>query len=218
MTFEDFHRWLWGLVVVLCFGGLLTTAQAEPLKPTIYYQPEGENSSLQQLIELPLQQWQTIPADEAVSFGYTPQAYWFRVQVGANRSDRMLYLGYPLLDSIDAYFVQNGRVLQHTHVGDHQPFAARPVHNKNFVIPIPTHAAHDVFLRVRTESSLRFPLEIWEPIAFMESYQYQVAATGLYFGLLLCMAIYNFFIFLVTREVSFLNYSAYTLSIGLLMA
>ena len=218
MTFEDFHRWLWGLVVVVCFGGLLTTAQAEPLKPTIYYQPEGEDSSLQQQIEIPLQQWQTIPADEAVSFGYTPQAYWFRVQVDASNSDRMLYLGYPLLDSIDAYFVQDGRVLQHTHVGDHQPFAARPVHNKNFVIPIPTHAAHDIYLRVRTESSLRFPLEIWEPIEFMESYQYQVAATGLYFGLLLCMAIYNFFISFVTRDVSFLNYSAYTLSIGLLMA
>ncbi|WP_417666299.1 diguanylate cyclase [Pseudidiomarina sp.] len=217
MTIKTIHRLLL-LLVVLCFGDALSVVQAEPLKPTIYYQQESENTSLQQLIGSSLQQWQTVPENEAVSFGYTPEVYWFRVQVGANAADRILYLGYPLLDSIDAYFVQEGEVIRHYNMGDQQPFSARPVHNKNFVVPVPTHAEHEVYIRVRTESSLRFPLEVWEPLEFMEANQYQVAATGLYFGLLLCMAIYNLFNFLVTRDISFLNYSAYTLSIGLLMA
>ncbi|WP_417659080.1 diguanylate cyclase [Pseudidiomarina sp.] len=217
MTIKTIHRWLL-LLVVLCFGDALSVVQAEPLKPTIYYQQESESTSLQQLIGSPLQQWQKVPKNEAVSFGYTPEVYWFRVQVGANAADRILYLGYPLLDSIDAYFVQNGEIIRHYNMGDQQPFSARPVPNKNFVVPVPTHAEHEVYIRVRTESSLRFPLEVWEPLEFMEANQYQVAATGLYFGLLLCMVIYNLFNFLVTRDISFLNYSAYTLSIGLLMA
>ncbi|RUO59280.1 sensor domain-containing diguanylate cyclase [Pseudidiomarina marina] len=217
MTYKTFQQWMI-LLVVLCFGGALSEARAEPAKPLIYYQQESENTSLQQLIDSPLQNWQTIPENEAVSFGYTPEAYWFRVQVDENEADRMLYLGYPLLDSIDVYFVKSGEVLKQLHMGDQLPFNERPVHNKNFVVPVPTHNAHDIYIRVRTESSLRFPLEIWEPLEFMEANQYQVAATGLYFGLLLCMAIYNLFNFLVTRDISFLNYSAYTLSIGLLMA
>lgn len=206
------------VLMVWCFGSALTVAQAEPIKPTIYYQQESANWSLTQMIDSPLQQWRTVPEGEAVSFGYTPEAYWFRISVDASQADRVLYLGYPLLDSIDAYFVRQGQVIHQISMGDQRPFAERPVHNKNFVIPIPTHAAHDVYIRVRTESSLRFPLEVWEPLDFMEANQYQVAATGLYFGLLLCMAVYNLFNFLVTREISFLNYSAYTLSIGLLMA
>lgn len=217
MTNKVAHQLL-TLLMVVCFGGALSEAHAEPLKPTIYYQQESANTSLETLVDSPLQQWRTIPEGEAVSFGYTPEAYWFRVHVGANDADRILYLGYPLLDSIDVYFVNQQQVVKHYNMGDQQPFAARPVHNKNFVVPVPTHAEHDVYIRVRTESSLRFPLEVWEPLDFMEANQYQVAATGLYFGLLLCMAIYNLFNFLVTREISFLNYSAYTISIGLLMA
>lgn len=217
MKLNVFHQLLL-VLVVWCFGLALPAAQAEPIKPTIYYQAESENTSLTQLIDSPVQQWRTIPEGEAVSFGYTPQAYWFRMHIAASDADRMLYLGYPLLDSIDAYFVRNGQVIHTISMGDQLPFAERPVHNKNFVVPVPTHAAHDVYIRVRTESSLRFPLELWEPLDFMEANQYQVAATGLYFGLLLCMVIYNLFNFLVTREISFLNYSAYTLSIGLLMA
>ena len=217
MTYKTFQQWMI-LLVVLCFGGALSEARAEPTKPLIYYQQESENTSLQQLIDSPVQNWQTIPEGEAVSFGYTPNAYWFRIRVGEHEADRMLYMGYPLLDSIDVYFVQSGKVFKQLHMGDQLPFNERPVDNKNFVVPLPTHAAHDVYIRVRTESSLRFPLEIWAPLDFMESHQYQVAATGLYFGLLLCMAIYNLFTFLVTRDTNFLNYSAYTLSIGLLMA
>lgn len=217
MKFTVVHQLLFTLVV--CFVSLVFgSAQAAPVKPTIYYQPESANTSLVQLIDSPVQQWRTIPEGEAVSFGYTPQAYWFRMHIGASDADRVLYLGYPLLDNIDAYFVRNGQVIHEITMGDQQPFGERPVHNKNFVVPVPIHAAHDVYIRVRTESSLRFPLELWEPLDFMESNQYQVAATGLYFGLLLCMAIYNLFNFLVTREISFLNYSAYTISIGLLMA
>lgn len=217
MKFKVVHQWLIALVVC-CVGAVVTVAHAEPIKPTIYYQAEGTKTSLDQLIGSPTQQWRSLPEGEAVSFGYTPEAYWFRVSVAASDADRILYLGYPLLDNIDAYFVRDGQVIQHVALGDQVPFTERPVHNKNFVVPIPTHAAHDVYVRVRTESSLRFPLEVWEPLDFMEANQYQVAATGLYFGLLLCMAIYNFFNFLVTREISFLNYSAYTIAIGLLMA
>ncbi|MGI0153661.1 sensor domain-containing diguanylate cyclase [Pseudidiomarina sp. WS423] len=218
-------RWV-TLVLLLIIGVAVTAVKAQPtppkplqvVKPTIYYQAETNTTTLLGLLQQPAAAWQQMPAGEAVSFGYTPQAYWFKVSVGANDADRILYLGYPLLDSIDVYFVQAGQVLSQVSMGDQYPFAQRPIHNKNFVVPLPTHAAHDIYLRVQTESSLRFPLEIWPPLQFMEFHQYQVAATGLYFGLILCMVFYNLFTYLVTRDRSFLNYSAYTLSVGLLMA
>ncbi|RUO39516.1 hypothetical protein CWE22_09465 [Pseudidiomarina aestuarii] len=211
-------RTLWALLGLVCLIGLAPAAKAAVEEPQIYYQPETATTSFAQLLASASSSWEQIPQGEAVSFGYTPQAYWFKVEVAASRSDRILYLGYPLLDSVDIYFVQNGAIIDQLLVGDNLPFAQRPILNKNFVIPMASRAEQTIYLRVRTESSLRFPLEIWQPAEFMQAQQYQVAATGLYFGLLLCMVVYNFFNYLVTREFSFLNYSAYTLSIGLLMA
>lgn len=211
-------RTLWALLCLVCVVGLAPAANAAVEEPQIYYQPETADTSFAQLLTADPDEWQKVPLGEAVSFGYTPQAYWFKVNVEASRSDRILYLGYPLLDSVDIYFVQDGAIIDQLLVGDNLPFAQRPIPNKNFVIPLSSRAEQSIYLRVRTESSLRFPLEIWQPAQFMAAQQYQVAATGLYFGLLLCMVVYNFFNFLVTREWSFLNYSAYTLSIGLLMA
>ncbi|PTB83213.1 hypothetical protein C9986_00730, partial [Pseudidiomarina aestuarii] len=199
-------RTLWALLGLVCLLGLVSAAKAAVEEPQIYYQPETATTSFAQLLASERSSWQQIPRGEAVSFGYTPQAYWFKVDVAASRSDRILYLGYPLLDSVDIYFVQNGAIIDQLLVGDNLPFAQRPILNKNFVIPMASRAEQTIYLRVRTESSLRFPLEVWQPAEFMQAQQYQVAATGLYFGLLLCMVVYNFFNYLVTREFSFLNY------------
>ncbi|SDB42373.1 diguanylate cyclase (GGDEF) domain-containing protein [Pseudidiomarina indica] len=212
------YRWVGWLLLLICWGSVMTAARANVVTPTIYYQSTAAEQTLAELIASPAERWQEIPAGEAVQFGYTQNTYWFHVQAPAANHDRILYLGYPLLDSIDVYFVQKGELLNYSHLGDQQPFYARPIHNKNFIVAVPTHAEHDIYLRVRTESSLRFPIELWEPVAFMQAYQNQVVATGLYFGLLACMAMYNLFYFLVTREVNFLNYSIYTVLIGLLIA
>lgn len=172
-----------------------------------------------QLADLLVQeQWQSLPPGAEVSFGYTPATYWFKSYLPAADADRILYLGYPLLDSVDIFFVRDEAVIQTYHVGDKQPFDARPVEHKNFIVPLPDQQAVEVYLRVRTESSMRFPLEVWQPLEFMQDQQYLVAATGLYFGLLYCMVIYNLFSFGVTRDPTFLKYSAYIVSIGLLLA
>ncbi len=162
--------------------------------------------------------WQQLAPGREVSFGYTPHTYWFKAEIPAVDADRILYLGYPLLDSVNIFFVRNDEVIDTYHVGDRQPFDKRPVEHKNFIVPLPDRQAVEVYLKVRTESSMRFPLEIWQPLEFMQEQQYLVAATALYFGLLYCMAIYNLFSFGVTRDPAFLKYSAYIVSIGLLLA
>ncbi|RUO69105.1 sensor domain-containing diguanylate cyclase [Pseudidiomarina salinarum] len=190
---------------------------ATKLEPTIYYQTDPAHQlQLTDLIEQG--EWQRLPLGSEVSFGYTTDTYWFKSRIPAANEDRILSLGYPLLDSVGIFFVRNGEVIETYHVGDKQPFDERPVEHKNFIVPLPDRQAAEVYLQVRTESSMRFPLEIWQPLAFMQEQQYLVAATAMYFGLLYCMAIYNLFSFGVTRDPAFLKYSAYIVSIGLLVA
>ncbi len=195
------------------------SARADMIRPPIYYQPEQPSINIDRLISNPeFQKWDVVQSNESVYLGYIETAYWFRTHVPAANSDRVLHLGYPLLDNIDVYFVSNNEVVEHVVMGDYYPFHERPVLNKNFVTPLPSNEALDIYIRVKTESSLRFSLEIWDPVALIEEQQFQLSITGIYFGLIFTMMLYNLFTFLVTRDRSFLNYSAYSFFVGLFMA
>ena len=210
--------WMWCVWVsfIISFSVPVSYAQSEPTQ--LSYLVESEQPlNLDKVMALPTSAWQTVE-DNEVSFGYTTQVHWFTAQFNAATHDRVLHIGYPLLDDLQLYFVRNGQVIAEQRLGDHQPYQQRPIDHKNFVVELPDQQALTVYMRVRTESSMRFSFQLWQPIEFHQQQQYLAAATALYFGLLLCMAVYNCFSFGVTRDVSFLNYAAYIVSIGLLLA
>ncbi|RUO63586.1 sensor domain-containing diguanylate cyclase [Pseudidiomarina insulisalsae] len=203
------------LAAVLAYG---TPVHAQEDMPPVYYHvDESGSASIESLIDKPPSYWQVVPGDGA-SFGYTSAVYWFYFELKASDHDRQLRVGYPLLDKIDAYFVQNGEVIDRIRTGDSYEFSQREVHSRNFILPVESHAATSVYLRVETTSSMRVPLSIWKPADLIADEQLLNTATGMYFGLLLCMAIYNFFSYVVTRDRRFAYYSGYIVAIGLLLA
>lgn len=213
-----FRTWMWLALVSVSIGLVAPVSYAQDEPTQLAYLVDAEQQhTLKSIIDLPASAWQTLP-DNEVSFGYTTEVHWFTAAVSAAHHDRILHVGYPLLDDVRIYFVRNGELIAQQYLGDHQPYRQRPIDHKNFVVELPDQQALTIYLRVRTESSMRFTFQLWKPVEFQQQQQYIAAATALYFGLLLCMAVYNFFSFGVTRDVSFLNYAAYIISIGLLLA
>nr|WP_241971742.1 diguanylate cyclase [Aliidiomarina sanyensis] len=136
----------------------------------------------------------------------------------AGEGRRLLQIEYPLLDNVHVAFVLDGEVVSEYHVGDQQPFTERPVLANSFVLPVPDTEAHEAFVRVQTSSSVRVPLYIWQESDFHAAQGPLNVAVGLYFGVLICMVVYNLFGYVVTREPSFFSYSIYVIFTGLLMA
>lgn len=209
---------MWCALVSLSIGLSVPASQAQTATTQLRYLVDAEQQlNIDKVIALPISAWRNAP-DNEISFGYTTQVHWFAADVSAANHDRILHIGYPLLDTVDLYFVRQGEVIKQQQLGDLQRYSARPIDHKNFVVELPDQQALTIFMRVRTESSMRFTFELWKPVEFHQQQQYLAAATALYFGLLLCMMVYNVFSFGVTRDVSFLNYAGYILSIGLLLA
>ncbi len=209
---------LW--LILLLLGGLsvATPSLAQTPQPKLQYLVDAEQQlTLERVLEYPASAWQVVENDEA-SFGYTTDTYWFISHIDEAAFDRIVHIGYPLLDSVQVYFVRDGELLGQYHVGDQQPYKARPIDHKNFVFELPDRGAVTLVMRIQTESSMRFSFSVWKPVEFHQQQQYIAGSTAVYFGLLLCMMVYNFFSFGVTRDVSFLNYAAYIFSIGLLLA
>ncbi len=210
--------WL-ALTLLVTFTSMVSAQAdtADDMPPVYYHIDENGRQSIEQVIDKELNAWEVLN-QRAASFGYTSDTYWFHFSLPAVDHDRVLRIAYPLLDNVDIYFVQDNEVIQRTKVGDEQEFSQRPIPSRNFVVPVATRDSVSVYMKVATSSSMRVPLSIWQPTKLLSDEQLVTTATALYFGLIICMIVYNLFSFSLTRDPYFAYYSAYILAIGLLLA
>jgi len=102
-------------------------------------------------------------------------------------------------------------------LGDKQPFWSRPLQHHNFVVPLqlPTDSSAEIYLQVRSTSSIQVPITLWDEQAF---HTLQIAPTimhGIYYGGLLIIALYNLLIYFVLGERAYLYYVSYIISMAL---
>lgn len=216
-------RWLYGLfglglllVMTLWFG---INAEAEVPhnddKLDISFLSSEQPLTLADVAEADSVDWKSLQGQRA-SFGYTDDEYWLKVPIAAATYDRVLHIGYPLIDYLDLYWMKNDGIKTYQ-LGDQQPYYERPILTSEFSIPVPAGQSGVMYIRSRTESSMRLPLSIRSETEFFDTQMQKRLAEGIYFGVLLCMAVYNLFGFVASREPEFGLYSLYTLFFGGLM-
>lgn len=66
-----------------------------------------------------------------------------------------------------------------------------------------------LLFRLRGEDTMRFPLQIWKPEAFQRFRDATTALFAAYFGAMFIMVVYNLFVFVSTRDRSYLMYVLY---------
>lgn len=207
------------LVLFLFLLPMSATADiADRFIPEVYVVTEpGTELTLDEALAIPSERWEYI-GTEVPSFGYTGDIYWLQFTLPGSRDERLIHIGYPLLDHIEVYFVSAYGEREHFFTGDSLPFEQRPVHHEEFVIPVPFKELTTVLVRVESGSSMRIPVTVWNEERFYIDRNSQSMAMGVYFGLLICMIVYNLFTYVVTREPGFLNYSLYVTCTGLLVS
>ncbi len=187
-----------------------------------YWAEPAGRTTLEEARSLPEDQWQR-NRKGSISLGYGDEVYWFRVRIG-NQGEAseplFLEIGYPVLDHIEVYLVRDGEVAEQHVLGDNRPFYDRPVHHRNFLVPLALPASGDisVYLRVDTSSSMQVPLTLWEQDAYYVSDQARSLFEGIYYGIVLVMILYNLFVYMAVGERSFLYYVGYILAMPLFLA
>ncbi|MGM0526271.1 MAG: sensor domain-containing diguanylate cyclase [Pseudomonadota bacterium] len=216
-------RWIYTLATLLAvlLAGLWYNANAQVSGPSsqeainLSYLSSDEPLSLSDIYEKSNDDWQELGSSRA-SFGYTDDQYWLRTQIERKNYDRILHIGYPLLDELNIYWVQSDNVKTYA-LGDHKPYYERPILTSEFSVPLPAGKSGTLYMSARTESSMRLPISIRSETQFFDAQMQKRLAEGIYFGVLLCMAVYNLFGFVASREPEFGLYSLYTLFFGGLM-
>ncbi|HET7844922.1 MAG TPA: 7TM diverse intracellular signaling domain-containing protein, partial [Xanthomonadales bacterium] len=148
------------------------------------------------------------------TFGFARGTYWFHLGVrnaDHPRADWLLAIAYSLLDHAELYTAHADGRVDRFESGDRVPFASRAVSHRHITFPLPLGAGErvDLYLRVRTESSMQVPLEVIEENAFLARAQSEHVGLGLYYGVMLGLLCYNLILFLSVRDRTFLYYVLY---------
>lgn len=200
------------ILVPVVQSQILPTSQSEL---AIEYTHSEEKLDLETVRSLPASHWSELKTDRA-SFGYTSDEYWFRFKLESKPYDRILHIAYPLLDKLTIYIIQSEGVKTY-HMGDTVPFSDRPIPTSEFAVPLSENTSGEIYIKTNTQSSMRLPIAVRTEIGFFETQMNRRIAEGVYFGVLLCMAVYNLFGFIASREPEFGVYSLYTLFFAGLM-
>ncbi|MFC4257756.1 diguanylate cyclase [Marinobacter lacisalsi] len=154
--------------------------------------------------------WQTA-GTEAFNQGVSDSTWWLRLQL-VNTSDqaheRLLEIGYPLLDHVNVYVYDGIQQRASYQLGDKQPYLQRPLEHHHYLVPLTWQPEQTLTILVRVESSgaVWAPLTLWTHEAFVGQDGIRAIARGLFYGALAIFVVYNLMLFLSVRERSYLYY------------
>lgn len=144
------------------------------------------------------------------NFGMTTSVYWARFAIVSEVSAEkrwLLELNFPLMDYVDFYAPAEAGSFDRMQAGVMRPMSIRTFRHRNPVFPVFVDgAAKTFYLRVDAKGRAMMPLSLRTPAAFARMDSQRGMIHGCYFGAMLVMIAYNFFIFLSLRDRSYLYY------------
>ncbi|MDC0690860.1 7TM diverse intracellular signaling domain-containing protein [Mitsuaria sp. RG] len=162
--------------------------------------------------------------DEVLNAGYSTSVFWLRVDLAyaaapsAAPRQWLLELAYPPLDHLELFLPDaQGTYRLARRTGDALPYATREIRQNNYLFELPLQPgqATTAYLRLHSQGSIQAPLTLWSAEAYLEDQPTRLYVLGMIYGVLLVMLVYNLFIFLSVRDVSYLYYILYIASFGL---
>lgn len=161
--------------------------------------------------------WQSFQ-DRELNFGFSDSTYWFRFHV-TNTTAAIQHLilqhRFPLIDSMEFHIIRQNELTGYHAIGDAAPASERKLVHSDFLVPLelgPQESA-TILIRVKSNSGLQFPLSLWERDAYLANDHTLSIMHGLFYGLVLAMALYHLLIYYSIRELSFLYYALFYLSL-----
>jgi len=147
---------------------------------------------------------------------------WFKIpfQNNSTKTEWYLEVGDGLVD-IEVFIPKenNSSSFEKINLGYSLPFKDRIIQTDRFIIPLNLPKNQETTIYLRLESNyFHAPIHI-APITYYLERDHNIdIAEGMYYGFVVVMFFYNFFIFLRLRERGYVYYVAYLVFFGLAMA
>ncbi len=144
-------------------------------------------------------------------------AYWIRLVVKRDPSAQKIWLLEfydQTIDYIEAYIPRKDGSYSTVYLGDQHPFAQRLFRHKNFELLLGQDSLQTYYFRVRSRefADLRIALRSVNRFVYYALNEYLLF--GIFYGMILIIALYNFLVYLAIREIKNVYYICYILSVA----
>jgi signal transduction histidine kinase/DNA-binding response OmpR family regulator len=152
-------------------------------------------------------------------------AHWFKTKLVNNQDqdiEILLELEYPSIDVADMFQVSDSGDINglYSNIGLNAAYMDRPSYHRNIInrVTIPANSSTTFIWRLESYPQFEFKITAWNPGTFAARDQHEQILYGILYGVLLVMALYNFFLFVSTRDTSYVFYVLYVLTSAYLLA
>lgn len=180
--------------------------------------------TLQQVLGTELQPSFVPYSSSGLAGSLSHSAVWVRLTLynpEAVQRDAVLELDKPHLGHISFYQLDEAdRILTLIDTGRALPYKERLIGHRNFLfrLSLPPDTRRQVVMRIQTDSYLQLPLKLWETGDYLEKEQAAGVAMGLFYGMMLALAMFNGFLYVLVKERTYLYYVLFIVSFTLLQA
>ena len=178
-----------------------------------YRRPDVESSDF-------MQRFKSIKND-IPNFGYTDKPIWLMMRI-MNQADRqwLMEVANSRVNEIEVFVLENNRIINSKKQGDHYPYHLNTIKDANpiFKIDMIENQEYLIFLKCKSTEDLKFPIYFWQESDLFQSISTRKIIWGIYFGFIFLIALYNFFLWAVIRDISLVYYILYVLCFGGLQA
>jgi signal transduction histidine kinase len=153
------------------------------------------------------------------NFGHTSDVIWIRLSIkneAINTSGWLIHEDYSLIDKVELFIPADHQHFTELVAGIDIPIRLWPINNRQIIFPFHLNAGAQKTFYIRFESQLSLPvyLRIWKPETFAHKTANNNLVFGIFYGALVIMAMYNLFLFFSVKDLSYLYYFLYALSVG----
>ncbi len=205
----DCMQWRIGLCL------LLLSSVAWPLdnlNVQYAYWRSADPVSLIQVKNQPLENWTQV--DQLASYGFDDGEYWLRLNIhnpSQQPLNRVFRFLHPVLDEVDIYHFMDNVLAHEWHLGDAVPGMIRLLADKNpaFNLTLLPSQKTQVYIRVVGINAMLLTMEIVDNKQHQTQVQSSTLISGLVYGILLVMALYNLSLALSIFDRAYFYYVAY---------
>lgn len=211
------------VVVVLTISGFAWyhAKSVRPLKTLplrlAHLEDSAGHATLRQVLRSP--DFKSTPAGRQ-NFGYTESIHWFRFQLQADSlpDELTLEIRNHVINVVELFIIQQGKIGSLTKTGDWLPFWNRPLPTKTFAFSIDARAnpTADYYLRIDNRyENLATEILLWRTSDFEDKEQREYFLWGIFSGVVVLVVLLNLIFWYVTSDKVYLWYALYVAGLSL---
>jgi PAS domain S-box-containing protein len=180
------------------------------------YWYSDQTNDLAEVLALEQAQWTDV--ESLGSYGLRGGEYWIHLslsQPALSSGTHIVRFIHPVHDVVDIHVLSEfGEKLNEWHIGDTVKNIQRPVQDKkpSFSITLDEYSRVDVYIRVSGINAMLLTMEVLSERNHQTLVQTEVLVSGLMYGILLVMMLYNLAIAISIRDKTYFIYVGYVAS------